>query len=97
MVALSDPHEAARRLESGERFDLVFCDLMMPKLSGMDLFERIEKRRPKAAERFVFITGGTIHERVRSFLARVPNERLEKPFNQGTLRELARRFAGMSI
>ena len=81
-------------LESGERFDLILCDLMMPHLSGMDLHGLVEARNPKTAERFVFITGGTIHEEVRAFLARVPNERHEKPFSQGALRDIARRFSG---
>jgi PAS domain S-box-containing protein len=94
VVALSDAREALRMLESGEQFDVILCDLMMPNLTGMELYARIEARSPKVAERFVFITGGTIHEDVRAFLARVPNERLEKPFSKGTLRDIARRFSG---
>ena len=97
VVALSDPREALRLLESGERFDLILCDLMMPHLSGMELHGLVEARSPKTAARFVFITGGTIHEEVRAFLARVPNERHEKPFSQGTLRDIARRFSGGGI
>ena len=92
VVALSDPHEALRRLESGERFDVILCDLMMPELSGMELYSRVEARNPHTAERFVFMTGGIIHAEVRAFLARVPNERVEKPFSQGTLRDITRRF-----
>ncbi len=94
VVAVSDPREALRLLESGERFDVILCDLMMPHLSGMDLYSLVEARNPDTAERFVFITGGAIHEDVQAFLARVPNERHEKPFSQGTLRDIARRFSG---
>ena len=94
VVAVSDPHEALRLLESGERFDVILCDLMMPHLSGMELYNLVEARNPRTAERFVFISGGAIHEDVRAFLARVPNERHEKPFSQGTLRDIARRFSG---
>jgi PAS domain S-box-containing protein len=93
VVSLTDAHEALRLLESGERFDVIFCDLMMPEMSGMELYGLVEARNARTAERFVFITGGAIHEDVRAFLARVPNERLEKPFSQGTLRDIARRFA----
>lgn len=94
VVAVFDAREALRLLESGEVFDVILCDLMMPHLSGMELHGLVEARSPKTAERFVFITGGTTHEDVRAFLARVPNERVEKPFSQGTLRDIARRFPG---
>jgi PAS domain S-box-containing protein len=93
VVAISDAREALRLLESGERFDLILCDLMMPNITGMELHGLVEARNPKTAERFVFITGGTIHQDVRTFLARVPNERIEKPFSKGTLRDIARRFS----
>jgi PAS domain S-box-containing protein len=93
VVAVSDAREALRLLESGERFDVILCDLMMPDLTGMDLHRLVEARNPKTAERFVFITGGTIHDDVRAFLADVPNERLEKPFSTGTLHDIARRYS----
>jgi hypothetical protein len=36
----------------------------------------------------VFVTGGGFTEGARSFLGRVANPRLEKPFDKATLREL---------
>jgi PAS domain S-box-containing protein len=92
VVAISDPREALQRIESGEKFDVVFCDLMMPHLSGQALYERVRANRPDLAERFVFITGGASDPKVQSFLADVPNERVDKPFNVQNLRGIARRF-----
>lgn len=88
-----DPREALRAIEGGAAFDVVFCDLTMPWLTGMDLYRQVRATRPSLAERFVFITGGSIDEAVRAFLDEVPNECLEKPFGKDRLRATARRFA----
>jgi PAS domain S-box-containing protein len=61
-------------------YDIVFCDLLMPGLSGMDLYEELSRRRPEVARRFVFMTGGAFTERAAEFLARVGNRRIVKPF-----------------
>lgn len=87
VVALSDPHEAARRIHGGERYDRILCDLMMPTGTGMDLYADLLEAAPDQAERIVFITGGAFTERAREFLDDVPNPRLEKPFSLQTPRD----------
>ena len=86
VVTLGDAREALTLLESGERFDVIFCDLMMPHLSGDILHARVRERQPALAERFVFMTGGATQGRIQGFLAEVPNQRIEKPFNLQNLR-----------
>lgn len=71
--------------------DIVFCDLMMPELSGMDVFEAVERANPTMAERFVFMTGGAFTPRARRFLETTRNECLEKPFDLSEVRELTQR------
>lgn len=88
IVVAGDGHEGLQRLRSGRRFDVVLCDLMMPEISGMDVFETIEHEDPELASRFVFMTGGAFTDRARSFLERVPNRRLEKPFDSAQVRTL---------
>jgi PAS domain S-box-containing protein len=95
VVAVSDPHEALRRLLTGERFDLVLCDLMMPGLSGMELHAALLAARPERIGAMVFITGGAFTERARDFLATCQAPCLEKPFDPEALRRLvAQRLAG---
>ena len=91
VVVLSDPREALRMLEGGAVFDLVLCDPIMPYLGGEELHARVAARSPALAERFVFISGGVTSPSVQAFLARVPNERMEKPFVVQNLLGLARR------
>ncbi|HJL17898.1 MAG TPA: ATP-binding protein, partial [Sandaracinaceae bacterium LLY-WYZ-13_1] len=88
-LALSDHHDidiegsaagALSRLERGDDYDVVLCDLMMPEVSGMELYERVRAARPELAPRFVFMTGGAFTDRARRFLAEHRPRRLEKPF-----------------
>ena len=89
----SDPVQAWGRFVSGERFDVVFCDVMMPMLSGLELVERVRGLAPAQADRFVFVTGGMTNTHVREGLDRVGNERIEKPFSPQHIRGVAERYA----
>jgi CheY-like chemotaxis protein len=80
--------EALERISAGERFDAILCDLMMPEMSGMRLFDEIGRIEPALAERMVFLTGGAFTPSAREFLERVANARLEKPFQPAALRAL---------
>ncbi|ABF86938.1 putative sensory box histidine kinase/response regulator [Myxococcus xanthus DK 1622] len=72
--------EALERIEAGERFDVVFCDLMMPGMSGMDFYSALQARHPEQAQRVIFLTGGAVTPQARAFLESVPSPHLEKPF-----------------
>jgi signal transduction histidine kinase/CheY-like chemotaxis protein len=95
VVACNDSRDALRLIEANEVFDVVFCDLVMPHLTGIDLHEKVRRLRPEMAERFVFMTGGIADADVRDFLSRVPNERIEKPFSSENARGIARRYVGV--
>jgi CheY-like chemotaxis protein len=85
VVPLTSAREAYERLTSGERWDAVLCDLMMPEMTGMDLYERLEQRMPEIARKMVFLTGGAFTPRARAFLEGGRNPRVEKPFDEETL------------
>jgi CheY-like chemotaxis protein len=89
---LANPRKALEQLLAPEatRYDVVLCDLMMPELTGMELYAQLEAGAPTVAARLVFVTGGAFTPGAQSFLERVRNERLEKPFEPDTLRELVR-------
>jgi signal transduction histidine kinase/CheY-like chemotaxis protein len=92
VVAEADPRDALARLERGETFDVVFCDVAMPHLGGDALYRRARELDPELADRFVFVTGGALEHGARSFLAEVPNEQVEKPFSAQNMRGIVRRF-----
>jgi PAS domain S-box-containing protein len=76
--------------------DVVFCDLMMPDMTGMDLHERIASRWPHLTERVVFMTAGAFTPRARDFLDRVPNARIAKPFRARAVLEVIDRIGRLA-
>jgi signal transduction histidine kinase len=88
VVTLTDAESALSQLLTDEHFDAVLCDLMMPGLSGMDLYERVVEQRPERARQFIFITGGPFTERARDFLTATRRPQVRKPFRQNELLDL---------
>ncbi|HTO96394.1 MAG TPA: ATP-binding protein [Myxococcales bacterium] len=91
VVPVRSGREAIRTLLADDGFDLVLCDLMMPDLTGMDVFEQVGAERPSLRDRFVFMTGGAVTERARKFLEQVPTQRLDKPFRLEQVEALLRK------
>ena len=70
-------------------FDVIFCDLMMPQTTGMDLYDALRAGgAAEVASRIIFVTGGAFTPRAREFLDRATNLRIEKPFDPMQLRTL---------
>jgi len=76
---------ALARIEAGETFDVILCDVMMPELTGMDFLEILSRTAPILAQRVAFVTGGAFTDRAREFLERVDNPRITKPFSRDEL------------
>ena len=93
VTVVTSAKEALDRILADEHFDVVLADLMMPEMSGMDLYDELARRRPRLAERMVFVTGGAFTPAAKEFLDRVPNERLDKPFTTAAVRALVERLA----
>jgi CheY-like chemotaxis protein len=77
-------------LRAGNRYDVILCDLMMPEITGMDLYAEMGLLAPEQVERIVFVTGGAFTARAREFLESVPNARVEKPIDFQNLKLLLR-------
>jgi len=88
VMVLSNGREALNRLREDQRFDVILCDLIMPEVTGMDLYDAIKAACPSLADRIIFMTGGTFTTRAREFLAAVPNPALDKPFDLAMLHAL---------
>ena len=69
-------------------FDVVFSDLLMPEMTGMELFGQLAERVPEMLPRIVFMTGGAFTHAAGEFLQTVTNECLEKPFLGSALQAL---------
>lgn len=77
--------DALEKLRLGATFDVIFTDLMMPQVTGMELYACICEEFPDHGPRVVFLTGGAFTQAAREFLAAVPNRTLEKPIDRDSL------------
>lgn len=92
---LSRADEALARIAAGRRYDAILSDLMMPTMTGMELYAEVRRVAPEQADRMVFMTGGVFTADVRAFLDSVPNPQLTKPFASEQLIELLKQRWGV--
>jgi CheY-like chemotaxis protein len=85
VVTVTDGFSAVSNIDLGEIYDIIVTDLMMPEMSGIQLYETIAKRAPALARSIIFMTGGAASPSAREFLARTDRPILEKPFDKVTL------------
>jgi two-component system, NarL family, response regulator LiaR len=56
VFCFSDPLVFFKALESGELFDVLICDLLMPKMGGVEIVERLNKRKRKQSPRVLVLS-----------------------------------------
>ena len=93
-VTVANGGREALELISKAEFDLILADVLMPEISGIDLYELLKQSNPSTSDRMVFITGGAFTTMARQFLESVPDRTLEKPFDPERLRAFVRERLG---
>lgn len=92
---LSDTHdvttatsgvEAQQRLDAGETFDVIICDLMVAKHSSREFYEWVLAHHPAQAGRMLLVAGGASTVGTIEFLRSLPEAYLEKPISAQGLR-----------
>lgn len=90
VISVGSGGEAIDLVADGERFDVVLCDLMMPRVSGDQCWSKVSEIAPDQAARFVFVTGGAVAQTARAFLESTPCPTVDKPFDADHLRRAVR-------
>ena len=72
-------------LSAGHRYDMAFCDVMMPEMTGIELYREVAQRWPDFAASMVFMTGGVFTTAGQDFLEEVRNRCVYKPFDMKAL------------
>ena len=79
-----DGEEALARVRH-KSYDLVICDLKMPKVDGIALYRAIAAATPALARRVIFVTGDVAGADTERFLEESGCRWLAKPFRLGDL------------
>ncbi len=82
--------EEALRYVNGKSYDLIVCDLKMPKVDGMQFYQRLAVEFPDSARRVMFVTGDVAGTEAENFLQDSGCRWLAKPFRLGDLLRTAR-------
>jgi PAS domain S-box-containing protein len=82
----ADGEEAIARTQA-RAYDVIVCDLKMPRVDGMAFFDHLTATAPALTRRVIFVTGDVAGTEAEAFLARSKCRWLAKPFR---LRDLVR-------
>lgn len=86
-----DGQEALDKLRS-EKFAMVFTDLRMPKMDGIDLLKAIKVEHPDMP--VVIVTGYSIGETQNLLVSKKADGFLNKPFKVNEIKELLEKLLG---
>jgi len=84
-----DGEEGLTRLTE-QRYDLIVCDLKMPRIDGMQFYRAMAAATPALARRVIFVTGDVAGTDAERFLEETGCRWLSKPFRLGDLLRAAR-------
>ena len=79
-----DGEEALARVEA-RAYDLIVCDLKMPRVDGMEFYRAIATGNPALARRVIFCTGDVVGAEAERFLEESGCRWLAKPFRLADL------------
>lgn len=89
-VDLAPDGQAALERIGRQDYDVIFCDLRMPRLDGPGLFRELQRTRPELCSRVVFVSGDALSLDVRAFLQETASPALGKPLLLDELRHAIR-------
>jgi DNA-binding response OmpR family regulator len=89
-----DGEEALAFIDSDEHVDLALLDLMMPKLSGLDVLRKIREQEKFKSLPCIILTAGGDARHERDALALGATHFLTKPFSPKKLYALVARLTG---
>ena len=84
-----DGEEGLTRL-ADQSYDLIVCDLKMPRIDGMQFYRAMAAATPSLARRVIFVTGDVAGTDAERFLGETGCLWLSKPFRLGDLLRAAR-------
>ena len=84
----ADGEEALERIAVGV-FDLVICDLKMPRLDGPAFYRVLSEQKPVLARHVIFVTGDVAGTDAERFLTETGCRWLLKPFRLNDLLQVA--------
>ncbi len=87
-TAVTSGRDAQALLARGLSYDVILCDLMMPEVSGAELYRWIARHRPDQRDKVIFLSGGATNDETQSFIECAATPCLTKPVPAKALRDI---------
>ena len=87
--------EEALALGRRHEYAAVICDILMPILDGVELYQIWQANAPQLAQRVIFVTGGNLGSRTDRFIHLCGRPCLYKPFDMRELASTIQEVAGV--
>jgi two-component system chemotaxis response regulator CheY len=94
VLEAEDGEDAWRQLDGGARPGMLFCDLRMPRLSGMELLARVKADERFAGLPFVLVSAAADGDTMEQALGLGADGYIVKPFDSGKVRSYLSSLAG---
>ncbi len=91
VVVASDGRAALDLLVSGERFDVILCDMVMPVMDGAMFYAELLRTLPMLAPQVIFTTGACSGAAIDKFVAKHDPVILAKPISRELLLAMVNR------
>jgi CheY-like chemotaxis protein len=95
ILCARDGGEALAQLEAGETVDVIFCDLKMPDIDGVEVHRAIREHHPEWRGRFVFLSGGVTDEATENYVQNSGELVLFKPVRQAAFDKILADASGV--
>jgi CheY-like chemotaxis protein len=84
-VETASNSKIAQDMVKKTQYDLLLLDIRMPVMSGIELYQWLEKEYSQMSQKVVFTTGSILSGDTNSFIAQTGRPVLAKPFTPGEL------------
>jgi len=71
----------AQKMINHTNYDLCLIDILIPEMSGRQLYQWLLETHPQLATKVIFCTGSSMDERIKKFLEKSGRPLLSKPFS----------------
>ncbi|MEN6546126.1 MAG: response regulator [Armatimonadia bacterium] len=80
--------DQALRLARSNPYAVVVCDILMPRINGMALYDTWQREAPEIAAHTIFVTGDSLGSETSDFIERTGCPCIFKPFRLNDLAKL---------
>jgi len=68
-----------------QEFDVIICDVMMPEVDGLHVYEALKESYPELLSKLAYLSGGVFTDRMSEFLGTTQPRILDKPVTRDEL------------